>query len=154
MTTPGGRDRSWLTRGYFNASPWGRTIAPLVAETEVSFYSTARPKNTMGGFAGGAPGEPYLVAMCHVEIEESTANPGQILAAGATGGSTSNINRRHYIVLLPFDRIVGNTPIPQKNDRVHFTDALGKVVDMPITLTPESPVNARDHIEIQTEEFD
>lgn len=149
MTFPA-KSRSWLTRGYFSPSPWGRTIPPLVAETEVKFYRITRTKNTSGGFAGGDPQAPYLTAMCHVELEETM--PYRSAKAGSD--STAPMLTRHYVLLVPWDAFRGDPAlVPNKGDRVRFTDALGNAVDMPINGTPDPVVNAQDHIELQTDEF-
>lgn len=144
-------DRSWLTRGVFSPSPWGRIIAPIVAETKVEFYRTDRPKNTMGGFVGGVPGVPYLTAMCHIEIEDRLSSPGNL---ALVGGSVSPTQSRHYVIMLPVEAVTSPDQIPVSRDRVHFIDAVGRVIDTPIMLTPDNPVNAQDHFEIQTEEFE
>jgi hypothetical protein len=147
---PGDRDRSWLTRGYFNPAPWARTIAPLVAETEVTFYRETRTKNDMGGFTGEVATDPYLVAMCHVEVEETS--PYRTAAT-----ALAPIQTRHFSVLLPIEWLgipIQPDLIPQKGDRVAFVDALGRQIDTPINTTPEDPVNALDHLELQTDEFE
>lgn len=152
MTLPArpAKQRSWLTRGYYSASPWARPIHPLVTETWVTFSRSARTKSGMGGYTGSSRAD-YFSAWCHVEQDTMATFRG-----GESGASTGVglFQTRYYTIELPVEALDGDTSLlPAKGDRVIFTDQMGRFVDMPIGATPNNPVNTQEFVSIVTEEF-
>lgn len=136
--------RSWLLRGAMSPTPrWGKSMSGLLEETEVTFLRAGSGLNAMGGFEGNDAGvAEYLVAMCHVELEEHSVP--------ITEPSVGYMLKRFYWLSMAIPDSADH--IPRQYDRVRFTDAAGRPVDLSLQ-TADMPEGVADHIEMTTEDW-
>jgi hypothetical protein len=125
-------------------------VSPLWAETVVAFSRSAPISTPGGGFdrSSGAS-SIYLVANCHVELQEVTS------PAASMGGEVL-VMAKWWLILLPIvidDIPLDPTNYPRKGDRLRFTDDLGRSISMDIRSV-ESPETVADHFEILTVTFE
>lgn len=134
--------RSWLLRGNFSPSPWGRSMSGLLEETEVSFLRFPTSTNALGGEESSTKAAEYLVAQCHVELEENEVK--------VVEPSVGIVMLRNWFLdmAIPGDL----TLMPVRGDRVRFTDPTGNVIDT-VLVAADTPEGVADHVEMRTESW-
>lgn len=139
-------NRSWLRRGLTSPAPWAKSVPDLHAETLVTFYRTGSADNGFGGFGRDGATITFLETNCNVSLmtESGLTNDRETL-----GG----IVRRFYDVLMDIPEDFDFDLLPRKGDRMTFTDAAGRRVDVAIARC-DLPEGLADHVEIESVEFE
>ncbi len=120
----------------------------LWSETEVTF-TRQKLAETMGGGFRADPRDAYLVAFCHVEVEERNDPNSATLGIGLV---QSRCWRLFLDVRRPDHTVLDPATYPAKGDRVQFTTDYGAPIDLPIRYV-QSPDSILDHFELETEEY-
>jgi len=139
-----GLDHSWARSGLSDPPPFGESLPPEWLDVELNFYRrTGGSQNDIGGFKGTAAPVNFLVILGHMDLEVDSG----LLNEQELGIFV----RRHYVgqCLIPDD--LAN--LPRKGDRVWWIDPLGRRIDVAIRSV-DSPEGLRDHLEIESEEFE
>ena len=134
--------RSWLLRGTFSPSPWGKSMSGLLEETQVAFYRTVTRRTEMGGWEGTGQPLVFLTAMCHVELEETED--------AITQPSVGLILKRNWFLSMGIP--ASSDLIPQAGDRIRFNDPAGLPVDLAL-VKADLPEGVLDHLEMASESW-
>jgi hypothetical protein len=145
-------ERSWLGRGTFSPSPWGRTMHAILKETSVEFLRPPITKDNTGAFKGGKPAT-YMTLWCHVDLQIDPAGDISKDNRGLPGTSIAPIQRRNYLIMVDLADVTDPALYPKQFDRARFTDQLGVTRDLKL-INVDAPGGQADHIEIQTEDFE
>lgn len=143
-------DRAWSRRPLVSAPAFGLSIPDVWKESTVEFKRATMVKSH-GGLTGG-PLTVFLACRAHVEEADEPAGPYNV------GGAI--VQRRLLRVFMDYPTLgdpevswTHSYGLPQKGDTVVWESSVGVRHEVSIRVVAD-PLNAHDHLEIESELFE
>lgn len=141
-------DRAWPRRPLVSPPPFGLSVPTIWKETSVTFLRRMGSLNAVGGRGGAAEAE-LLTVMASVSIATDTA----LMAHQLSGVDSGPIRRRYYLCIFDTPPNFDWSKLPAKGDYMAFTDPAGRTLHVIVKLV-DIAEGIRDHVEIESEEFE
>ena len=140
-------NRAWPRRGWASPPFFGRSVPPLMAETEITFKRQTIAPDAIGGW--GPSGTPVVIWTVNAHVEHFEEQRPRL-----TGDNTEEIAGvtvyHHYEVYTPLPP--SPAQMPQKGDWLYFNDGTGEF-HIPV-MHVELNSGLLDHLEIWTDQFE